>query len=645
MNCSQARELLSTYRESKKGTTDTTPLDVHLATCDDCRKALDQYTFVGERIRLLPSVESSPEAYTKLMRALATEQSRFIQRSSSHTPTPDFLKPYLQEQTQKELHTDALAAFSTAETGPLPILRPTHKRSQSFHMSHFAILGVAAMLLLVMMTGGVTSLLLLNKTNPSSHLTTGANKNSTTVYQPSQVTMSTLGTTTSYPHVVSAVGDRQYIYYTAYGNTDADWMLEQLDNKTKVSTPLLQNASANPLVVLGSSKDWLVWLQLDSPQLIKSKKKLPNEAETFVRPWTVYALSLTKDPGTLSSDVRTPTTLLQGTFDQKAIPNWIHSPIQGLWFVQNTLLLSSLDKKGTSHLDQYSLETNNDTNKTGKSAVTEIATANSGRILTSPTANSDGTSIYWGEEWLDNDNTLHSKIWTQQTTEAAPQRGTWVNHVQTNTFQFSSDETSFHPQVVNDTLFFLNTDTGTTPDATGTQINAQVTPTVQATTAATPRATAQSTASATATASATPQVSGGTNTTITRIDSSVYTPQIDATIQGTLVAYSVQNDAKIQPPLDTNGPVSELQAGGRFLIWQDSNNSFNMFDVGANIPVTIDPTMVPKDASFLAVNGDTAVWLTNTDTTPDTNDPANSTVLFKTFNWPPPITSSIKPKH
>jgi hypothetical protein len=65
-----------------------------------------------------------------------------------------------------------------------------------------------------------------------------------------------------------------------------------------------------------------------------------------------------------------------------------------------------------------------------------------------------------------------------------------------------------------------------------------------------------------------------------------------------------------------------------------------MFDVAANIPVNVNPTIVPKDAVFLAVNGDSAVWLASSDMKVDSNDITNSTVKFGTFNWPPPKTSA-----
>jgi len=573
------------------------------------------------------------------MQALAVEHTRFIHRSSSSaalTPTPDFLKPYLKGHVSKDPQTDALTAFSRADTGPLPVIRPVPKRAPAFHLNHFAIVGLAAAFLLVLMTGGITSVLLLAQSRQTVSLPQGAGKNTTSLQQVSQVTMVSDATSTTYPHVVSAVADRQYIYYTAYGESTSDWMLERLDTQQQTSMPLLPTASASPLIILGGSQDWLVWLQFDQPQPSKNTKAHTNGV-TSVRNWKLYSLSLTTentDPSNTLSAPATPEVLLRGTFEQKTAPSWVHTPVQGVWFTQDSLLVTSIDQKGVSHLTQYPLKTQTTVTGSNKNVQTqvkttqELANAHDGHILTSPTANNDGTSIYWSEEWLSLDNTLHSNVWTQQTVTAAPQPGNWVQHSAIQTFQFTEDDSSFRPQVVNNTLFLLQ---AAKTDVTN---QLQVTPT-----AATPTVAATTTPEAattvTPTASATPVAENGI---IARVDPGVYSAPLDASIQGALQAYSPETGARLSMALGADGPISALQSGGRFLIWQNSNNSFDMFDVAANIPVNINPTIVPKDALFLAVNGDSAVWLASSDMKVDSNDITNSTVKFGTFNWPPPKT-------
>ncbi len=654
MNCSQAREMLSAYRELKKDDhQDTTALDVHLANCADCRDLLDQYHLVGQHIRSLPAVEPSSQAYSNLMRALAVEHARFIQRSPSSatlTPAPDFLKPYLKEHTAKDPATEALTAFSKADTGPLPVIRTVPQRSRGLHLNHFAVIGLAAAFLLVLMTGGITSVLWLAQSHQSPNPASGAGSNPLSVQHVSQVTMVSAATTTSYPHVVSAVADRQDIYYSAYGSTDSEWMLEQLDLQTHQSTELLPTPSSSPLIILGSSQNQLVWLQFDPAQPVKSSKKQPShETETSsTRTWKLYSLALNTNQNnqTGTQTAATPVVLLHGTFNQQTAPSWVHTPVQGLWFIQNALLITSIDQKGVSHLVEYQFANTTDTNKSSKDSQTQsnkasatttvLATADNGHILTSPTANSDGSSIYWSEEWLSNDNMLHSNVWTQQTNKAAPAPGRWIPHTTTNMFQFTNDDKSFRPQVVNNTLFLLQ---AMTTDVTS---QLQLTPTATATTAATATTTATS-ATATPQATLTPTATtsaAAESGSIALVDPATYSQPLDSSIQGTLQAFSIDTGAKLSPTFGADSPISGLQAGGRFLLWQNSNNNFDMYDVTANIPVNISPTIVPKDAIFLAVNGDSTVWISNADINADPNDITNSTVKFGTFNWPPPKTSA-----
>src|SRR2546426_4576879 len=154
--------MLAAHRELKNGEVDTTELEEHLEQCSSCRQMLAYYSLIGEQVRLMPPLEPPPEMYTKLMRALAAEHSQFIQRSTTAvSPPPEFLKPYLREHAHSSTKTDSLTAFSTADTGPLPIIRATHKKRSRSHMGPFALIGLAAVFFITLMMGGITSLLLL----------------------------------------------------------------------------------------------------------------------------------------------------------------------------------------------------------------------------------------------------------------------------------------------------------------------------------------------------------------------------------------------------------------------------------------------------------------------------------------------------
>ncbi len=175
MNCNQARSMLIAYRELKHGQVDTTELDVHLEQCAACRQVLAQHSVVGERLRLLPTIEPKPDAHTKLMQTLAVEHARFLQQStsahaSSASSVPDFLKPYMNEQAQAaEKKAASLRAFSTAETGPLPVIRMKSKKRIA-PTGQFAVLGLAASFLLVFLVGGLVALLTF-----ANHGVTGSN--------------------------------------------------------------------------------------------------------------------------------------------------------------------------------------------------------------------------------------------------------------------------------------------------------------------------------------------------------------------------------------------------------------------------------------------------------------------------------------
>ena len=602
MNCSQARTLLAAYRELKKGQMDTTALEVHLSTCADCRTYLTQSSLVGERLRSLPTIKPPADAHTKLMKALATEHTRFIQNapaSAQSRPVPAFLTPYLKEHAQETANN--IAAFSTADTGPLPIIQAARKRRNAqrpFFMNPIAVVGLAAAFLMVIMAGGLTSLVILanrgvQEQAPASFV------------QLSQITLTNYTTETTYSHIASAVADRQNIYYTAANDLSTGWMLSVLDNQTKVSTPLIPKESTSPLVVLSSSDDWLIWLQYDLPKKEVSKNTHTHTTTSHeVRTWSLKATYLGTDPASTLTTA-TPITLSKGTLDLATAPNWINTPIPGTWLTKDTLLVTSIDAKGKSHLTRYDL------NAEKSPQATELATVGNGHILTSPTANSGATSIYWSEEWMSDDTTvLHSSIWTQKITPAAlPLHGKWTRQTTTNTYQFSTDGTFFHPQVVNDTLFLLNVKA----------VNpAQATPGATVTPNATATATAQQNA-----------------TELPRTDPTIYGVQPDAQLQGTLQTFSALDDTPVQMLLNSTGTVQALQAGARFILWQNSNNKgIGMYDVVARQPVIVGADAIPNNTALLAVNGDTAVW-TNSPSSGATSTPATGgSITFSTFNWP-----------
>ncbi|GCE46925.1 hypothetical protein EI42_00449 [Thermosporothrix hazakensis] len=627
MNCSQVRELLAIYRDHKKEKADLAELEAHLARCSACRRAQNEYRLIGEGIRSLPTIEPSPEAHRRLMQALAAEHTRFIQRNASteiSTPTPEFLKPYLKEQQATGRRADALTAFSTAETGPIPVLHPQHRRPRPLRMNQFAVIGLAAAFLLFIMVGGLTSLALMSQSNTNQPVTIkGGGPITNSVHERPQIAVTNYTTQTDYTHVASAISTRDSIYYTAYKEGEKGelfWTLQQLDTRKQQSTPLLNKDSSSSLYLLQYGNNWLVWFQYDPPKDDPKKASKQNESETK-RTWSIQALYL-GSPGR-----EQPLTLFKGTFNPKAAPEWVHSPVQGTAFYQNHFLFAWIDEHGTSFLTQYTLEA-------GKKPVSyELAQGEDQHILTSPTATSDGSSIYWGEEWLDQNNIFHGNVWQQQVLQENQNPSSHrMPNSKVEKSLFRDDEVSFHPQVVGNTLFVLSTKVNE---------NEQPGPKATSTANAAPSATKTAQSTATPTGTATPEVTS-TPTATPQPDSIIPSAaealdlaQPDSLLTGVLLAYALHDNSQHLFKLEDNVKTALAPQGGdRFLVWERSDKSFSMYDVTAGNLVTVG-NAVPNNAAFLRVNGDTAVWMVNQPNTAENGASQQpNKITFNTFSWP-----------
>jgi hypothetical protein len=616
VNCNQAQVLLAAHRELKYDDIISAELDDHLEHCSACREELAHSRFIGEQLDALPALEPSPDFSAKLLRALAVEHAQYMQHSSSEVPTPEFLKPYISEYAQSSQQIDPLAVLSTADTGPLPLLPRIPKRRRPY-MSQFAIIGLAAAFLMVIMMGGITSLLLLAQNHASSPQSTSAS-----ILHPTDVVADAYTTGTPYDHVMSAVADGDSVYYSAYGDGNNNaYMLERMDRTTKQSMPLLATPSPSSLIVLGASNGWLVWLQYNPARPI-SHGNVPQTGTT-IRTWSLQYLPVASFQSGSSSALTSatpsaPITLLSGTFDQTTAPNWVFSPVQGIFFIQNTLLVASVDENGLSHLTSYLLVAGSTTSPPANS----IENTGAGYVITSPTATLDGTQIYWAEEWRGKDGMLHSNIWTQQTYDA-PRSTHGVGVQQTITVKepFLQDGLSFHPTVVDNALFLLSTASSATLSQEQGQVQAEGTPKLNAATPAN-----NSLASAIpSSANITPWA-----------NASIYTSPLDNEIQGTILMYPLDDAPSAAPallsPIDQ---ASALQAGTDFVLWQNTTG-FDMYDAATHSEVTIGQTL--DNAQFVAVNGSTTTWTvdngSNTGSATIAANGHNPTAILSVFNWP-----------
>ncbi len=587
--------LLAACREVKNGEVDTAELDEHLEQCSSCREVLARYSLVGEHIRTLPPVEPAADMHAKLMRALASEHAQFIQHSASAPPLPAFLKPYLREYASSSHKVDAFTAFSSAETGPLPIIRTTSKKKHS-HFRQFALAGLVAVFCMALLMGGITSLLLL------AHGNVPGGEGAITINHPADMTSTAYTTSTPYQHVVSAAADSTSIYYTAYNDdTNTGWMLVQLDRTTMSSIPLLPKSSSGPLIVLGSKNGWLVWLQFEVIKATRHPNLLRHPLHSPVYNWSLHALSLASQWQPANTEVpNAAITLASGTFDQEAVPNWVHSPVQGIWFIQNALLVAMLDKNGISHVMSYPLGMQSGV------TTTTLATASSQHVFTSPTSNDDGTETYWADEWRGDDGNLHSNIWTQEVLPVPLERG--PRHIETTTITspFLQDGLSFRPIVVDNMLFWLSSTAGTS-----TTTNTISTATTNSTPLSTP----------------TPNTNGNSIPTTAWNDTS-----LDNNVRGSLLMLPLDESLPTSAvQINTNGFAYALQAGTNFVLWQ-TDNGYGMYDVASKGYITVASDA--DNARFLVVNGDTAVWLPSrpTNVTPTTDVGTQTTLMA--FNWP-----------
>src|SRR5712691_9687648 len=131
-------------------------LDLHLETCPTCLHVQLAYKRMDVDIRytLMPERPLEVNVWQ-----LQLPSRKSISAPGSMLP-PEFLKLYLQEHTQITQIPNHLSAFSTAETGPLPVIQAKRRGHPRSRMSQFAVLGLAAMFLMVLMMGGITSLIL-----------------------------------------------------------------------------------------------------------------------------------------------------------------------------------------------------------------------------------------------------------------------------------------------------------------------------------------------------------------------------------------------------------------------------------------------------------------------------------------------------
>jgi len=83
--------------------------------------------------------------------------------------------------------------------------------------------------------------------------------------------------------------------------------------------------------------------------------------------------------------------------------------------------------------------------------------------------------------------------------------------------------------------------------------------------------------------------------------------------------------------LNNNGLAFSLQVGTDFALWQ-GDKGYEMYDVPSQVDVSVGHIL--DNATFLAVNGNAAVWVVNNASNATPSASALPTASMFAFNWP-----------
>ena len=138
-------------------------------------------------------------------------------------------------------------------------------------------------------------------------------------------------------------------------------------------------------------------------------------------------------------------------------------------------------------------------------------------------------------------------------------------------------------------------------------------------------------ATSTPTGTVTPEASPSPNANaIARTATSIYATPLDASLRGSILMVPLDDVFDAQPTIMNNtGLASSLQVGTNFALWQ-GDKGYEMYDVSQKSDVSVGSIF--DGATFLAVNGSSAVWMLNNASNATPN--ANPFITLMAFNWP-----------
>jgi hypothetical protein len=533
MTCKQARQLLAAARRGDSSPSESAELQAHLAQCEGCRTRDADYQQVGQAIRALPEIAPPPDFLARVLSAARAEEANVAQPAAAEKAPETVVVPGLSDASYFPTLRRAVAE-RRVRVEPL--------RRQMSPAGAFALrYGAAMAAAFLVFAFGVSLALFLALRGPVP-LGVGTKQLLTSYYTPDS----------TYPVVADAIAsdDGHTIVYAAH-SPDGKWMLEALTEPSRKSVTLLPTTVSGPLALEGWARGWVLWSEGDTAQGDH---------------WTLNATQMLP----ALAGAATTLHLAEGGHAAHAGPVALH----GVHESGTLVLVAEELADGHGQLLELDLRQINSV----KPLV--IASAQPGHLIADPT--SDGSSVYWADEWLNPDGTVHGDIY-RLVPDSSPAPVT-------------SNGVSFSPMLVANKLIWLREPAAQTDAGAANQSTPTATPTPEGT--ITPGG-------------------GGAST---------------APVAGTLWEEDLDGRADLDSGAKKQivGTAVEPEAGATFVVWQDGNGSYTLYDVTKDQSQPLNSYI--SNALVFSVSPKGVLWVTADEQAANSQAPQKTTINL--LLWP-----------
>ncbi|HEY7126050.1 MAG TPA: zf-HC2 domain-containing protein [Ktedonobacterales bacterium] len=535
MTCKQARQLLAASRRGDCSPGDYAELQAHLAGCEGCRTRDVEYQQVGEAIGSLPEIAPPPDFLARVLAAARAEESQAAQ------PTAAKKAP---ETVVVTGPTDASYFPTLRKVVAERRVRVVPLRGQVSPAATFALrygAAMAAAFMLFSLGSLMLVQLLYNHPGTPPISCVGCQSLHTSYY----------AADSTYPFVSDAIAseDGHTIVYAAR-TADGQYMLEALTEPSRQSVDLLPAPVSEPITLEGWARGWVLW----------------SEGDTALGAhWTLNATQMLP----ALAGATTTLQIAEGGQADAAGPAALHGVHES----------GSLVLVAEEMADRHGRLLEFDLAQVSAVKPVVLASAQPEHLIADPAT--DGSSVYWADEWRDLDGTLHGDIY-RRIPDSQPVQVTHTGF-------------SFSPMLVSNMLIWL----GAPAAQADAKSDGQSTPTI------------------------TPTSTG----TLTPVGGSAST----APVMGTLWEEALDG----RPDLDS-GPKKQItqtaadpEAGATFVAWQDGNGNYSLYDVTTDHVQPLNTYI--SDPLVFSVSPKAVLWVT-ADKSADTQTPAKTTI--NVLAWP-----------